>query len=319
MNCEDANQVDLVDYLQSLGYQPIKIRNNDHWYLSPLRNEKHASFKVSRSKNLWYDHGTGEGGTLIDFVMKYHNCDVGRALQIVFSFHPQNNFQVIPNDPPLPAHKHFVSQVKTGATETAIKVIAAKKPVLDHRLCRYLIDRRINKEVSDEYCFEVVFTNAGEKKNYTALGFKNNAGGYELRNEYFKGSSSPKDITYLDNIGNELTVFEGFFDFMSYQTLNLNQQNTGTTDEQPMNFLILNSLSFFEKSLPLIERHDKVHLYLDDDTAGRKFTTMALGRSSRFQDESKLYEGYKDLNDWMMNFGKLQKKPRVAKSRRHRL
>ena len=34
-----------------------KINNNDYWYLSPLRNEKEASFKINRSKNTWYDHG----------------------------------------------------------------------------------------------------------------------------------------------------------------------------------------------------------------------------------------------------------------------
>jgi len=40
MNCDEANQIDLVDYLYSLGYQPEKIKNNDYWYLSPLREEK---------------------------------------------------------------------------------------------------------------------------------------------------------------------------------------------------------------------------------------------------------------------------------------
>jgi DNA primase len=46
MNCEQANQIDLVDYLHSLGYEPSKIRREDYWYLSPLRNEKEASFKI---------------------------------------------------------------------------------------------------------------------------------------------------------------------------------------------------------------------------------------------------------------------------------
>ena len=57
MNCAEANQIDLVDYLYSLGYQTEKIRGNDYWYLSPLRDEKEASFKINRKKNVWYDHG----------------------------------------------------------------------------------------------------------------------------------------------------------------------------------------------------------------------------------------------------------------------
>lgn len=52
---------------------------------------------------------------------------------------------------------------------------------------------------------------AGEKeKIYRAVGFKNNAGGYELRNEYFKGSSAPKYVSYIDNKANNISVFEGF-------------------------------------------------------------------------------------------------------------
>ena len=56
MNCEQANQIDMVDYLSSLGFQPTSVRGNDYWYLSPLRDEKKASFKIQRSKNVWYDH-----------------------------------------------------------------------------------------------------------------------------------------------------------------------------------------------------------------------------------------------------------------------
>jgi len=57
MSCEDARQIDFVDYLASLGYHPQKSRGADYWYLSPLREEKTPSFKVNRQKNLWYDHG----------------------------------------------------------------------------------------------------------------------------------------------------------------------------------------------------------------------------------------------------------------------
>lgn len=32
--CEEAKQIDLVNYLASLGHQPQKVRNQDYWYLS---------------------------------------------------------------------------------------------------------------------------------------------------------------------------------------------------------------------------------------------------------------------------------------------
>ena len=81
MNCAEANKVDLVDYLYSLGFTPTKISGNDYRYLSPLRDERAASFKINRNKNVWYDHGTGNGGTFIDFTVQYFKCDVQTALE----------------------------------------------------------------------------------------------------------------------------------------------------------------------------------------------------------------------------------------------
>lgn len=59
-----ARQIDMVEYLKALGYWPQKTRNNDYWYLSPMREAKEASFKVDRKLNAWYDHGFGKGGNL---------------------------------------------------------------------------------------------------------------------------------------------------------------------------------------------------------------------------------------------------------------
>lgn len=94
MKCEESNKVDLVEYLFSLRFTPTKIRGNNYWYLSPLRAEKEASFKIDRNKNVWYDHGAGKGGTVVDFVMQYFNCDVSRALQKLLSYQqtPQQRF-----------------------------------------------------------------------------------------------------------------------------------------------------------------------------------------------------------------------------------
>ncbi len=67
LSIEEAKQTDLVDYLSKSGHQPAKVRGNDYWYLSPLREEKTPSFKVNRKLNRWYDHGLGKGGNIIDW------------------------------------------------------------------------------------------------------------------------------------------------------------------------------------------------------------------------------------------------------------
>ncbi|RZK33336.1 MAG: DNA primase, partial [Hymenobacter sp.] len=76
LSCEEVNAWDMVHYLSELGHQAQKIRGEDYWYLSPLREEKTASFKVYRKGNVWYDHGMGKGGSVVDFCLAYFGGDV---------------------------------------------------------------------------------------------------------------------------------------------------------------------------------------------------------------------------------------------------
>ena len=88
----------------------------------------------------------------------------------------------------------------------------------------------------------------------------------DLKNKFQEQTKATKQAK-------SIAVFEGFFDFLTYQTIHQNQQ-------QPLtDFLILNSLAFFERSLLLMEKHEHIHLYLDHDEAGKKCLDIALKRS----------------------------------------
>ena len=250
---EEVKNTDMVDYLLSLGFKPAKVTRNDYWYLSPFREETTPSFKVNRNMNRWYDFGEGKGGNIIDFGILYHNCSVKELLikfSKPFSFQQQN-----------------IEANKEDEEAKKIKVINERE-ISSFVLIRYLHKRRIPVEIAKKFCSEIDYELYG--KNYYAIGFKNDAGGYELRNEKFKASSSPKDITLIKNNAEKLTVFEGFFNFLSYQAIHQKQEQPNT------NFLILNSTSFFQKSLPLMQSHKSVHLYLDCDTTGQKCIQKAL-------------------------------------------
>lgn len=294
MTWREINEINLVDYLANLGFRPVKVRGDDYWYLSPLREESEASFKINARKNLWYDHGAGIGNAVMEFTMAFYNCDISTALEILAnttskSLNPSYNFF----SPKSLVHSHSPVTGTTG-----IVIIEVKPRVTDLRLSRYLKERRIDSQVATKYLNEVYFKNGLIDTIFKAIGFQNKSGGFELRNEYFKGSSSPKDI-YIDNHeADKLSVFEGFFDFLSFETVMLNQQ-VGPTD-----MLVLNSLSFLERSIPILDRHKHVDLYLDHDAAGRRATSKALAHSPAVVDRSDLYLGYKDFNDWTINFGK---------------
>lgn len=60
--CAEAKRIDLVGYLASLGHLPQKVRNEDYWYLSPLREEKTPSFKANRRLKRLVRSWNREGG-----------------------------------------------------------------------------------------------------------------------------------------------------------------------------------------------------------------------------------------------------------------
>ena len=51
MNIQEIKTIKLQDFLASLGYTPTKQQGNRLWYLSPFRQESHASFKVNTERN----------------------------------------------------------------------------------------------------------------------------------------------------------------------------------------------------------------------------------------------------------------------------
>lgn len=282
INCNEAKRMDIVTYLESLSIKPQKVNGNDYWYLSPIRDEKTPSFKINRKLNVWYDHGIGKGGKLVDLGILLHHCSVQEFLGKLnaqgdsFSFHQQT----------MPLQKSEEN------IEKKIKLIAAN-PLTDPTLCHYLETRNIPVKIAKNYCRQITYLN-GQKQFY-AIGFKNNSGGFELRSPNFKSTVSPKDFTFLNAQKWEaVAVFEGFTDFLSLMASGKHMLPELT------NFLVLNSLSFFEKARPAMEQHERIYLLLDNDAAGKNCTKRALCLSYKYNDFSYKYGQDKDINEWLM-------------------
>lgn len=294
LQCSQVNALDIVDYLQSLGFAPQKIRGNDYWYLSPLREEKTASFKVNRKLNVWYDHGSGQGGRLVDFGILYFKCTVRELLEKV----ADKSKVIIPLHP----HKFPSADEKKQVPDAGGKIqVISTREIVDPGLRHYLSTRQIPLVIANQFCDEVVFEIYGKK--HLAIGFKNEQGGYELRNEYFKGSSTPKHPRMImQKPEKDLAVFEGFFSFLSFQTIS--QSCNKIPIELPnlqANYLILNSLAFFEKSRERMESYEAIHLFLDRDKWGTLRTKQALDWSPKYRDQSKYFSKFKDLNECLVS------------------
>ena len=277
-------ELDIVDCLASLGYEPSRRSRNgiDFYYLSPLRNEADPSFHVNRKKNRWYDHGLGAGGSMVQFAMRYLGCseeDLPDRFGRDFSFHQLQELSLIPHQ-------------EMEEAESKITIIG-ERPLWSYPLKNYLHERHIPVAVAEQFCREVTYELNGN--SFYAIGFKNDTGGYELRNKIFKQSSSPKDITTIRNGAKAVQVFEGFFDFLTYKTL-YPELTAGAFD-----FVILNGASMFERARPFMEQHERIGLWLDRDTTGTAYTAYALSMNKGYNDESGLYQKHTDLNDWLTN------------------
>lgn len=218
------------------------------------------------------------GGNLIDLGIRLHHCTVKQLLEKLstgdrsFSFHQP----VRPTIDASAAPEHKVTILETGKLQ-------------DLSLVSYLHSREIDYYTAKTWCKEVLFSVNGQQN--LALGFENRAGGYELRNASLKMSSSPKDLTFIDQGSERPHVLEGFTDFLLLLTLN-RRDISG-------NFLVLNSLSFVARSLEILKDHKSVQLYLDHDNAATKAIAPIKQSVPNVQDARGFYQGHKDLNDYL--------------------
>lgn len=81
MNTDQIKQISIRALLAQSGITPAKETERGGMYFSPLREERTASFYVNYVRNLWYDHGIGEGGSIIELVMKMQNCNFVEAVR----------------------------------------------------------------------------------------------------------------------------------------------------------------------------------------------------------------------------------------------
>lgn len=286
MTCEQAKEIPIVELLRSCDILPNHIRGQDHWYLSPFRMEKTPSFKVNTRLNLYYDHGSGEGGDIVDLGKKLFECDTKELLRRLesghFSFHQQRSFEK-------PMHIH--PSVTPADNQGSIQVTAIKDLGSNTAISRYLESRAIDLAVAKKFCKEIYYDAGG--KSYFAAGFENRAGGYELRSQYFKGSTSPKDITHIQNGAKSVCVLEGFIDFLSL----LSQQKPATVQSD---FLVLNSVALVDRGTSIAKNYDNVFIYPDNDSAGEKLIETFQKAGIQPVDLSHSYRQFKDLNEMLM-------------------
>ncbi|WP_056013299.1 toprim domain-containing protein [Chryseobacterium aquaticum] len=291
MNCKQFNSISLEEVLLSLGHLPTKQNEKEAWYLNPFANESQASFKINKSLNYWYLFSEGIGGTNTDFMKKYLNASVNEVLV----WAENQNFSSF--------HQQSISNQKAENLSKHYEIIEIKN-VQHPALLEYLRERKVGNQT--QFLHEIHYRM--NDKNYFGIGFKNDSGGYEIRNKYSKICLGKKDISTIKNESNSLRIFEGFFDFLSFKSVE------NFLGKEPADYLILNSVSMISNIKKSLEAYDNIELYFDNDEAGSRAVEMIKNENQSAEDCRVLYSDFKDLNDWMIHKNPLPE--RQVKQRR---
>ena len=281
MDIQHIKQIPITDYLQQQCYTPTRVQGIHYWYYSPLHNEGTPSFKVNTERNQWYDFGTGEHGDIIDLVCILQHCTMNEAIELLTS-----SKQIVQQD--------FSFGGERKASKHKLEIISVQS-LTNPYLLRYIAERGIPLSTANRFCSEIQHNNTN--RTYYAIGFSNDAGGWEIRSPYFKGCIAPKAITTISKGADVLQIFEGFMDFLSWQTLN----PSSTCDT-----IVLNSLALLPRIQEKLKGYNQVESFLDNDEAGRKSFEVLKRFCPSIIDGSVRYRTHKDLNEWLVFQSKVQ-------------
>ena len=292
MKEEDLSRIKrypIVEYLERKGIKPVRRTPAYALYRSPFREDTHPSFKVDTEKNLWIDYAEGKGGSIIDLCMRLKGCTLSEAIRILG--------QNAPDITHVPRRESVQGSSKQESIRQAVSTSGVRRLIevsdtLPPHLLKYLEeDRCINLEKAMPFLRCISYEVRGQ--HYQAIGFANQSGGYELRdNGMFKGTIAPKDITPIFTDGvDPVCIFEGFMDFLSFLSMK---------EEIISHCLVMNSVSNVARAIRYLNDRHLTHIraFLDNDDAGRKATTDFIRAGFKVEDMSVHYGRFKDLNEY---------------------
>jgi len=282
-NLSTIKRYPITAYLESKGITPVRQLATYAMYRSPLRDERHPSFKVDTEKNLWIDYSEGCGGSIIDLCMRLEGCTLPEAIRRLghmISGHRISNHQRTE------AYRHT-----TKSTDGSRKLIGISDDLPPHLQDYLTKERCIDLGRARPFLRCVRYEVQG--RTYEVIGFANASGGYELRGAgLFKGTLAPKDITPAFPDGRQpVCLFEGFMDFLSFLSMK---------EKVDSHCLVMNSVANVGRCIRYLrERHiTALRAFLDNDEAGRRTLSAFIDAGFQVEDMSVHYRGCKDLNEF---------------------
>ena len=295
----------IVEYLERKGIKPVRSTPAYALYRSPFREDTHPSFKVDTEKNLWIDYAESKGGSIIDLCMRLEGCTLLEAIRHLGRNTP--DYTACSPQRECVQETSKLESIRQAASAKGARRLTGISDTLPSHLQKYLMEERcINMEKAMPFLRCISYEVRG--LHYQAIGFANQSGGYELRdNGIFKGTIAPKDITpiFADR-AEPVCIFEGFMDFLSFFSMK---------EEVIHHCLVMNSVSNVARSIRYL--HDanvfSIRAFLDNDEAGHRTTEDFAKAGFKVEDMSVHYRSFKDLNEYHVHRVRKQQKGQSLK------
>ena len=295
------HEIELPQLLSYLGipfyYSQNYIKTNTPW-----RWDKEPSFIAHKKdgKWLWYDAGRNQGGSVIDFVMRYFDYSFKEALEWL----EENELEI----------KHTQIKAKKLQEVKEVRVINLRKPDADKEdlkwltkvwklkhlpPCIWIGDLRFKKEVIRET--EKGFPEIKEiEQDYLnpVLVLKTDQALYwrninpSITDKGWLTSNQPVVIENPNS--KNLYVVEGLTDYITLYQI-----------DPEGSFLILGTAQNVDKVIPYLKEQEKkgknIVLALDNDETGIKATKKIQRKLKTSVNLAKTYKGYKDFAEFYLN------------------
>jgi hypothetical protein len=280
------NGFSIAGFLDKLGIRHIDKAGEELIYQSPSTScsSKTQVLRVNDRLGVWYDNGSGKGGTLLDLALLHWNltdpAETQRRLKTLMAPEiekPKRRRIAVPFAR-VPTY-HMSHLEPLGRNKTTADYLASLKLL----------------ETARDYIEEVHYYTVdghGRKRYFTSAGWKNRNGVWEVENPFYKGSLGEPDICVCHGDPGEVHIFENMFDCLGYiahcRKLQL-----------PHGFkkIVLNKPDMASRVIPICRRSTAVKLFLRRNRRNESLSAEIRASLSHVADCSDLYAGHGNMSN----------------------
>lgn len=225
--------------------------------LARLGRKASPTFSINETLGVWYDHSTHQGGDVIDFGVRQWPelsreavCHKLLAAMQTEPAQPRTHQRRRRQKWP---YLRIEKTAELGTTES-----------ITFYLQKLGLWETAQRQLSEVHYF--LTDEKGLRKSFCAPGHRNESGGWEIRNKYFKGCIGAKGLTHYAGDQRKLSVFQHYFDYLAW-----NFEYPEAADS----IIVLNNPALLQSATRVALRYSDITLYFNHDAAGglatRKF------------------------------------------------